>query len=126
MTISQIGGMYAGDRARKVNLVEAGFRLPSAMDNRPLKFEEFEAKMKQMVLVSATPGPYDIERSSTHPDKFFNFNPIVDGAWVDNKEDRIVPLVIRPTGLLDPIIELRSMNFMVDDVMKNIIEVVKL
>lgn len=126
MTISQIGGMYAWDRARKVNLVEAGFRLPSAMDNRPLKFEEFEAKMKQMVLVSATPGPYDIEKSSINPERFFNFNPIIDGAWHDDAENRIVPLVIRPTGLLDPIIELRSMNFMVDDVMKNIKEVVKL
>ena len=59
--------------------------------------EEFEAKMKQMVLVSATPGPYDIEKSSLHPDNFFNFNPIIDGAWKDNQDDRIVPLVIRPT-----------------------------
>ncbi|MDD5770514.1 MAG: DEAD/DEAH box helicase family protein, partial [Candidatus Gracilibacteria bacterium] len=107
MTISQIGGMYAGDRARKENLVEAGFRLPSALDNRPLKFEEFENKMKSIVLVSATPGPYDIEKSSLHPEKFFNFNPITDGAWLDNENDRIVPIVIRPTGLLDRIIELR-------------------
>lgn len=125
MTISQIGGMYAWDRARKENLVWAGFRLPSALDNRPLRFEEFEGKMKNMLLVSATPGQYDIEKSSIHPDKFFNFNPIIDWAWKDTQDDRIVPLVIRPTGLLDPIIELRSMNYMVDDVMKNIKEVIK-
>lgn len=125
MTISQIWWMYAWDRARKENLVEAWFRLPSAMDNRPLKFDEFENKMKSMVLVSATPGQYDIEKSSINPEKFYNFDPITDGAWVDDEENRIVPLVIRPTGLLDPIIELRSMNYMVDDVMKNIREVVE-
>ncbi|MBW7954788.1 excinuclease ABC subunit UvrB [Candidatus Gracilibacteria bacterium] len=125
MTISQIGGMYAGDRARKENLVNHGFRLPSALDHRPLRFEEFEAKIPQMVLVSATPGKYDIEKSSTTPDKFFEFNPIIDGAWVDNEENRIVPLVIRPTGLLDPFIELKTMNYMVDDVLKNINECVK-
>ncbi len=125
MTISQIGWMYAGDRARKENLVQAWFRLPSAMDNRPLKFGEFEWKMKSMVLVSATPWEYDIQKSSSHPEKFFNFDPIRDGKWIDSEEDRIVPLVIRPTWLLDPIIELRSMNYMVDDVMKNIKEVVK-
>ena len=145
MTISQIGWMYAWDRARKENLVWAWFRLPSALDNRPLKFDEFEAKMKSMVLVSATPGEYDIrmsckssplapllkERGKSHspsgewdPEKFFNFNPITDWLWFDDEKNRIVPQVIRPTWLLDPIIELRSMNFMVDDVMKNIKEVV--
>lgn len=124
MTISQIWWMYAWDRARKENLVEAWFRLPSAMDNRPLKFDEFENKMKSMVLVSATPGQYDIEKSSINPEKFYNFNPITDWAWLDDENNRIVPLVIRPTWLLDPIIELRSMNYMVDDVMKNIREVV--
>lgn len=125
MTISQIGWMYAWDRARKENLVSAWFRLPSAMDNRPLKFDEFENKIKSMVLVSATPGEYDIKKSSNNPEKFFNFDPIRDGIWVNNEENRIVPLVIRPTGLLDPIIELRSMNYMVDDVMKNIRKVVE-
>lgn len=124
MTMSQIGGMYAWDRARKENLVWAWFRLPSALDNRPLKFDEFEAKIPQIVSVSATPGEYDITHSSVNPEKFYNFDPITDGAWVDDENNRIVPLVIRPTGLLDPIIELRSMNYMVDDVMKNIREVV--
>lgn len=124
MTISQIGWMYAWDRARKENLIWAWFRLPSAFDNRPLRFEEFESKMKQMVLVSATPWVYDIEKSSINPQKFFNFNPIIDWKWTDDENNRIVPLIIRPTWLLDPIIELRSMNYMIDDIMKNIKEVV--
>lgn len=156
MTISQIGWMYAWDRARKENLVNAWFRLPSAMDNRPMRFGEFEKKIPQMVLVSATPGEYDIIRSCqdektleltgddfdfqenqevsfknyTTSDKayqkaqeFFEFNPTDGKTWVDSEEMRIVPQVIRPTGLLDPIIELRSMRYMVDDVMKNLKEV---
>ncbi len=126
MTISQIWGMYAWDRARKVNLVENGFRLPSAMDNRPLQFDEFEGKMKQMVLVSATPWDYDIKTTCKNPDKYFNFNPLTDWLWQDSEDYRVVPLLIRPTGLLDPKIELRSMEYMVDDVMKNIKEVVDL
>ena len=125
MTISQIWWMYAWDRARKENLVNHWFRLPSALDHRPLRFEEFENKIPQMVLVSATPWKYDIEKSSTYPDKFFEFNPINDWAWQDSKENRIVPLVIRPTWLLDPLIELRTMNYMVDDVLKNINECVE-
>jgi len=125
MTISQIEWMYAWDIARKKNLVEAWFRLPSALDNRPLKFDEFEQKIKQMILVSATPGEYDIQKSSSYPKKFLNFDPIRDGKWIDSEENRIVPLVIRPTWLLDPIIEIRSMNYMVDDIMKNITEVVE-
>ena len=126
MTITQIGGMYAWDRARKENLIWAGFRLPSAFDNRPLQFKEFESKMKQIVFVSATPWIYDINVSSLYPEKFFEFNPLIDGAWQDNENERIVPLVIRPTGLLDPSIELRSMDFMIDDIMKNISKIVDL
>ncbi|MDD3646295.1 MAG: excinuclease ABC subunit UvrB [Candidatus Gracilibacteria bacterium] len=125
MTFSQIGGMYAGDRARKVNLVENGFRLPSAMDNRPLKFDEFEAKMKKVVAVSATPGKYDIEKSTNNPEAFYNFDPIVDGVWKADENTRIVPQMMRPTGLLDPEIILRPMEFMVDDIMKHISEVVE-
>jgi excinuclease ABC subunit B len=68
--------MYAGDRARKENLVENGFRLPSAMDNRPLKFDEFENKMSQIVAVSATPSRYEIEQSCTNPEEFFDFDPL--------------------------------------------------
>jgi excinuclease ABC subunit B len=71
MTIPQIGGMYAGDRSRKENLVNNGFRLPSAMDNRPLRFEEFEKKLRQVVAVSATPSTYEIHASSNIPQKFF-------------------------------------------------------
>lgn len=75
MTIPQIGGMHAGDRSRKVNLVENGFRMPSAMDNRPLQFPEFEAKMKQVIAVSATPSTYEIGASSKTPQVFFDFDP---------------------------------------------------
>ncbi len=84
VTVPQVRGMYAGDRSRKTTLVEHGFRLPSALDNRPLKFEEWESKIHQAIYVSATPGPYELEQSG--------------GEFVEQ--------VIRPTGLLDPIIEL--------------------
>jgi excinuclease ABC subunit B len=97
MTIPQIGGMYAGDRARKENLVNYGFRLPSALENRPLKFTEFEQKIGQTVFVSATPSHYEAEH-----------------------EKVVAEQVIRPTGLLDPTIEIEDMEFMVDSLMKNI------
>jgi len=124
MTFSQIGWMYAWDRARKVNLVENGFRLPSAMDNRPLKFDEFEAKFKNVVSVSATPWKYDIEKSCDNPDIFNNFDPIIDWEWKASKECRVIPQMMRPTWLLDPEIVLKSMDFMVDDIMKHIDDVV--
>lgn len=125
MTFSQIGWMYAGDKARKTNLVENGFRLPSAMDNRPLKFDEFEAKFKNVVSVSATPWKYDIEMSCKNPLIFFDFDPIKDWVWKATKECRIVPQMMRPTWLLDPEIILKPMEFMVDDIMKNISDVVE-
>lgn len=147
MSISQIWWMYAWDRARKENLVNAWFRLPSALDNRPLKFDEFEKKIPQMILVSATPGEYDIVRSSEADEKnkqevefknyltskealkrskeFFEFDPTKWKEWYPREDLRIVPQVIRPTWLLDPLIELRSMNYMVDDIMKNISEIVE-
>ena len=93
VTIPQLGAMYKGDRSRKENLVTYGFRLPSALDNRPLKFEEFEALSPQSLFVSATPGPYELDRS-----------------------DAVVQQVVRPTGLLDPVIEVRPVNTQVDDV----------
>ncbi|MDD2565716.1 MAG: excinuclease ABC subunit UvrB [Candidatus Gracilibacteria bacterium] len=99
MTIPQIGGMYAGDRARKENLIQNGFRLPSAFENRPLKFDEFEKLTGQTVYVSATPADYEVNNSSI-----------------------VVEQIIRPTGLLDPNIEVKDMNFMVDDIMSNIVE----
>lgn len=123
ITISQIWWMYAWDRARKENLVNAWFRLPSALDNRPLKFDEFEGKIPTMVLVSATPWEYDIIHSSKDKQIFYDFNPIKWTPWQDNEDMRIVPQVIRPTGLLDPIIELRNMEYMVDDIMKHISEI---
>jgi excinuclease ABC subunit B len=97
-SIPQISAMYGGDRARKKNLVEYGFRLPAAMDNRPLKFEEFQQMAKQVIYVSATPADYEIIQS----------------------EGVIVEQVIRPTGLLDPVIEVRPSLNQVDDLMEEI------
>ncbi|BAS36452.1 TPA: excinuclease ABC subunit UvrB [Klebsiella variicola] len=98
VTVPQIGGMYRGDRARKETLVEYGFRLPSALDNRPMKFEEFEALAPQTIYVSATPGAYELDKSG--------------GDVVDQ--------VVRPTGLLDPIIEVRPVATQVDDLLSEI------
>ncbi|WP_300318502.1 excinuclease ABC subunit UvrB [Idiomarina sp.] len=98
VTVSQVGAMYKGDRSRKENLVEYGFRLPSALDNRPLKFDEFEAIAPQTIYVSATPGKYELERSS----------------------NEVVEQVVRPTGLVDPTIEVRPVATQVDDLMSEI------
>ncbi|WP_452221909.1 excinuclease ABC subunit UvrB [Lacinutrix salivirga] len=98
VTISQVHAMYGGDRSRKENLVEYGFRLPAAMDNRPLKFEEFEALQNQVVYVSATPADYELQKT--------------DGVYVEQ--------VIRPTGLLDPIIEVRPSLNQIDDLIEEI------
>ncbi|WP_414739591.1 excinuclease ABC subunit UvrB [Macrococcoides caseolyticum] len=97
VTVPQVRGMYNGDQARKNVLVDHGFRLPSALDNRPLKFEEFEQKGHQFLYVSATPGPYEIEHT-----------------------DEMVEQIIRPTGLLDPIIEVRPSQHQIDDLMEEI------
>ncbi|MDO4541672.1 MAG: excinuclease ABC subunit UvrB [Bacillota bacterium] len=97
VTIPQIGGMFKGDRARKETLIDYGFRLPSALDNRPLKFEEFEEKVNQIIYVSATPGNYELDKGA----------PIVEQ-------------VIRPTGLLDPKIEVRPIKGQVDDLLNEI------
>ena len=96
VTIPQLKGMYNGDQARKSNLVQFGFRLPSALDNRPLKYEEFRKFAPQTLYVSATPGPVELE----------------------DARDRSVPLIVRPTGLLDPVIEVRPLKFQVDDIME--------
>jgi len=98
VTVPQIGGMYAGDRSRKTTLVEHGFRLPSALDNRPLNFDEFEARVGQTLYVSATPGAYEIGKSP----------------------GRVVEQVIRPTGLTDPELEIRPIRGQVDDLMAEI------
>ncbi len=98
VTVSQIGAMYKGDRSRKETLVEYGFRLPSALDNRPLKFDEFEALQPQTIFVSATPANYELEKSS----------------------GQVVEQVVRPTGLLDPVIEVRPVASQVDDVLSEI------
>tara|TARA_Y100000389_G_C17440204_1_gene508110 strand:- start:328 stop:2178 length:1851 start_codon:yes stop_codon:yes gene_type:complete len=98
VTVSQVHAMYGGDRSRKENLVEYGFRLPAAMDNRPLKFEEFEAIQNQVLYVSATPADYELKKT--------------EGVYVEQ--------VIRPTGLLDPIIEVRPSLNQIDDLMEEI------
>ncbi|SMM98281.1 Excinuclease ABC subunit B [uncultured Candidatus Thioglobus sp.] len=102
VSVSQIGGMYNGDRARKTTLIDFGFRLPSALDNRPLKFDEFEARAHQCILVSATPAQYEMDVSST-----------------------IAEQVVRPTGLLDPEIDVRPVDTQVDDVLSEIHKRVK-
>lgn len=136
MTIPQVGAMFGGDRSRKENLVENGFRLPSAFDNRPLKFDEFIAKLKTVLAVSATPAHYEIEQSCYLPEEkdaltqakkraetFFLFDPSHGEVWKYSDALRIVPQVIRPTGLLDPEIDIKAMNYMVDDIMSGISEV---
>lgn len=98
VTVPQIGAMFGGDRSRKINLVEYGFRLPAALDNRPLKYDEVEGLLKQVVFVSATPGDFELEKS----------------------EGVVVEQVVRPTGLLDPIIEVRPCTNQVDDLIGEI------
>ena len=97
VTIPQVRGMSGGDRARKHNLVEYGFRLPSAYDNRPLRFEEFEQKLNQVIYVSATPAEYERSRS-----------------------EQIVEQIIRPTGLIDPLVEVRPVEGQIDDLITEI------
>src|SRR5690606_21612613 len=98
ITVPQIGAMYRGDRARKETLVAHGFRLPSALDNRPLRFEEWEQRIHQAIYVSATPGDWELEKTS--------------GVFVEQ--------LIRPTGLLDPVVEVRPVKHQVDDLLAEI------
>ena len=98
VTIPQLGGMYKGDRSRKETLVEYGFRLPSALDNRPLKFEEWEQRAPRRIYVSATPGPYELRQS----------------------QGTVTELVVRPTGLIDPVVEIRPVRTQVDDLLSEI------
>ena len=97
MTLPQVRGMYHGDISRKQTLVDFGFRLPSALDNRPLSFDEYQSHINQVVYVSATPGPYETQRSSF-----------------------MVEQVIRPTGLLDPVIEVKPTKGQIDDLLQQI------
>src|SRR5207302_1722478 len=101
-SVPQVRGMYAGDRARKEVLVNYGFRLPSALDNRPLNFDEWQARVKQVVFVSATPGPYELKESG--------------GV--------IVEQIIRPTGLVDPVIEIRPVKGQINDLLGEIRQIV--
>ncbi len=114
MAIPQVRGMYHGDQARKKNLVEYGFRLPSAMDNRPLKFEEFEKRVPQIIYTTATPKDWELEQSwaSVRKHKFTKHNGVVEQ-------------IIRPTGLLDPIVEIRPTKYQIDDLIKEIQDTTK-
>ena len=94
-TIPQVGGMYEGDLSRKRTLVDYGFRLPSAVDNRPLKFAEFEGMLQQVIYVSATPGPYELKHGT----------------------GEVIEQIIRPTGLMDPVIEVRPAKGQVDNLL---------
>ena len=100
VTLPQVRGMFNGDRARKMNLVDYGFRLPSALDNRPLKFDEFEERINQVIFVSATPADYEKEHA----------------------KENVVEQIIRPTGLLDPKIEVKPTENQIDDLMEQIAE----
>ena len=102
VTVPQVRGMYAGDRSRKTSLIDNGFRLPSAYDNRPLNFDEFEENINQILFVTATPGPYELEHSTT-----------------------IAEQIIRPTGLLDPIVEVRPINNQIDDLVVEINKIIE-
>ena len=102
VTVPQVRGMYAGDRSRKASLIDNGFRLPTAYDNRPLNFDEFEENINQILFVTATPGPYELEHSTT-----------------------IGEQIIRPTGLLDPIVEVRPINNQIDDLVVEINKVIE-
>ena len=102
VTIPQVRGMYAGDKSRKSSLIDNGFRLPSAYDNRPLNFDEFEENINQILFVTATPGPYELEHSTT-----------------------IAEQIIRPTGLLDPIVEVRPINNQIDDLVVEINKIIE-
>lgn len=128
-TIPQIGAMYNGDRARKTTLVDYGFRLPSALDNRPLKFDEFEKKVNQVVYVSATPGPYELRKSLDENtvaelrvtgSKKKNSKLETSNIEKDLRGVTVVEQIIRPTGLLDPLVEIKPIKNQIDDLLEQI------
>ncbi|TSC99896.1 MAG: excinuclease ABC subunit B [Candidatus Peregrinibacteria bacterium Greene1014_49] len=112
ISIPQVGGMYEGNRSRKQTLIDFGFRLPSSHDNRPLKFPEFEERLKQAVYVSATPGPYEYRHSRMPPKG-------------EATKDLVVEQIIRPTGLLDPIVTVKPSKNQIDDIMEEIAQAKK-
>jgi excinuclease ABC subunit B len=137
-SVPQIGAMFEGDKSRKTTLVDYGFRLPSAMDNRPLKFDEFEKKINQAIFVSATPAEFEIQRSLSQKDtKFTSKSKRTDQEQSDFldllaklrskplKPPTIVEQIIRPTGLIDPSIEIKPIKNQVDDLIEQIKETVK-
>ncbi|MEK7172953.1 MAG: helicase-related protein, partial [Patescibacteria group bacterium] len=135
MTIPQIRAMYNTDKARKTVLIDYGFRLPSCLDNRPLKFAEFENKVQQAIYVSATPGPYELEKIKNEKRKMKNDNlgccniyslqPNAKRSKLKNKNHLLVEQLVRPTGLLEPKIEIRSSRGQVKDLVEEIAKAVK-
>ena len=122
MTIPQIGGMYNGDRARKETLVNFGFRLPSAFDNRPLKFNEFEERVNRAIFVSATPGKYEFEKSTKNLKSYMD---LYKKHKKEQKTSGIVEQIIRPTGILDPTIEIHPAKNQIDDALEEIQKTIK-
>ena len=124
VTVSQVGGMYHGDRSRKNTLVEHGFRLPSALDNRPLNFKEFESLIPQVVFTSATPGPYEFEHSVVGYPKYTATKPVSALKAPDKFEATrpgaplIAEQIIRPTGLLDPPVTIKPLTGQIDDLLE--------
>ncbi|MBI2050941.1 MAG: excinuclease ABC subunit UvrB [Parcubacteria group bacterium] len=114
ITVPQIGGMYNGDRARKQTLVDYGFRLPSALDNRPLKFDEFVGRTNQMIYVSATPRPFELARSAKQ------VKMDAKGHINYSDQNRVAEQLIRPTGLLDPLVEIKPTKNQIDDLLEQI------
>lgn len=123
-TVPQIGAMYEGDKSRKTTLIDYGFRLPSALDNRPLKFPEFENKINQVVFVSATPGPYELRKSLEENYLITDKKKTLIKEGVDQKLRRevVVEQINRPTGLIDPTIEIQPIKHQVDHLMTQITE----
>lgn len=119
-TIPQVGAMYEGDRSRKSTLIEYGFRLPSALDNRPLKFKEFEDKIDQVVFVSATPGPYELKKSLEENYLITDKKKTI--ITEDLRKEVVVEQINRPTGLLDPTVEIQPIKNQVDHLMTQISE----
>ena len=124
-TVPQLHAMFEGDKSRKSTLVDYGFRLPSAMDNRPLKYDEFKRKINQVIFVSATPSPYEINASLTQNDAQSRSEPLGSATGMKKNIPTIVEQLIRPTGLIDPSIEIKPIKNQVDDLIERIHERIK-
>ncbi|MFW0838121.1 MAG: excinuclease ABC subunit UvrB [Candidatus Komeilibacteria bacterium] len=128
MTVPQIGAMYNGDRARKNTLIDFGFRLPSALDNRPLQFDEFVQKVNQVIYVSATPGPYEWKQCNVPVDTTgtgWRVDWQAVSHLAEQPDSRVAEQLLRPTGLLDPVVEIRPTKYQIDDLLAEIKKTIK-